>query len=99
LGVLIRSVMPYSCFTTSSCLLLLHHHPQITILMVYLNLILGFYFWLNLRLLSWEILCKMSHIMVPITHEVINLFFLHILVLVLVLVLILVLVLALALAF
>jgi hypothetical protein len=80
LCILIRSVMPCSCFTTSSCLLL-HHHPQITILIVDLNTILGFFNWLNLSPLGWAILCKMSHIMAPIAHEVRNLFFLHFLVL------------------
>jgi hypothetical protein len=74
-----------SCFTTSSCLLLLHHHPQITILIVVLNTILGFFFWLNLSPLGWAILCKMSHIMALVAHEVRNLFFLHFLVLALVL--------------
>ena len=75
LGILIRSWMPCSCFTTSSCLLLLH--PQITTLMVDLDLNLGFNFWLNLRLLGWAILGKMSHIMALVAHEMRYLFFLH----------------------
>jgi hypothetical protein len=86
LCILIRSMMPCSCFTTSSCLLVLHHHhPQITILIVDLNTILGFLFWLNMSPLGWAILCKMSHMMAPIAHEVRNLSFLHFLVLALIL--------------